>query len=389
MRPSDEFEEPIAERARALAPVVWLVGKVQSGKTSIIRELTQAPEAEVGSGFRACTRSARVFDFPAEAPIIRFLDTRGLGEANYDASEDIAFCEGRAHLILAVVKALDPAQETVLETARAARSRHPDWPVVIVQTSLHEAYSLGAGHIQPYPFREGATNAARVPEALQRALAYQRELFRSLARPSLAFVPIDFTSPGDGLEPRDYGREALLEALAAAAPVALSLALDELPRARDASALSRSNAHILGFALAAGASDALPAISVATVPIMQAAMLRQIAKLQGSRWDRRAYAEFAGALGLSTLLRVASGFGIRQLVKLLPVYGQTAGAATSAASTFATTYAIGKAAQHYLARREQGVRSGEIVSVYRSALRDAFHLAKERRLDAGQAAEKQ
>ena len=28
---------PIADTARQFAPVVWLVGKVQSGKTSIIR----------------------------------------------------------------------------------------------------------------------------------------------------------------------------------------------------------------------------------------------------------------------------------------------------------------------------------------------------------------
>ena len=56
---------PIAERARQFAPVVWLLGKVQSGKTSIVRALTQATDAEIGTGFRACTKTARVFDFPA------------------------------------------------------------------------------------------------------------------------------------------------------------------------------------------------------------------------------------------------------------------------------------------------------------------------------------
>ena len=34
----------------------------------------------------------------------------------------------------------------------------------------------------------------------------------------------------------------------------------------------------------------------------------------------------------------------RQLVKLIPVYGQTAGAAAAAAASFAATYALGKAA---------------------------------------------
>ena len=84
MSTSLDVQQPIAERARGFAPVVWLLGKVQSGKTSIIREPTQSSDAEIGSGFRACTKTARVFDFPSEAPIIRFLDTRGLGEVAYD-----------------------------------------------------------------------------------------------------------------------------------------------------------------------------------------------------------------------------------------------------------------------------------------------------------------
>ena len=104
---------PISDRARRLAPVVWLVGKVQSGKTSIVRALSGASDTEIGAGYRACTKTARIFDFPPEAPIIRFLDTRGLGEVAYDPAADIACCEDRAHLILAVVKALDAEQSAV------------------------------------------------------------------------------------------------------------------------------------------------------------------------------------------------------------------------------------------------------------------------------------
>jgi len=38
------------------APVIWLFGKVQSGKTSIIRALTGAERAQIGGGFKPCTR---------------------------------------------------------------------------------------------------------------------------------------------------------------------------------------------------------------------------------------------------------------------------------------------------------------------------------------------
>src|SRR5262245_49910010 len=368
----------VADTARTLAPLVWLVGKVQSGKTSIIRTLTGAGDAEIGAGFRACTKTARIFDFPAEAPIIRFLDTRGLGEAAYDAAEDIAFCEERAHLILAVVKALDTEQGAVVDAVAAARRQHPDWPVVVAQTSLHEAYPPGARHILPYPF-EGGVGGEVGPEPLRRALAHQRALFADMpGREAASFAAIDFTQPGDGLPPKDYGREALIAALVAAAPAAVRVALRELPGAANEAYARSVNAHILGFAVAAGASDAVPVAGVVTVPLLQAAMLRQIAKLHGVHWDRRSYAEFIAAVGTGALLRTASAFGIRQLVKLVPVYGQTVGATAAAAASFAATYAVGKAASYYLAQRQSGRHAEDVASVYRDALRNAFGMASER-----------
>ena len=382
MAASVETEALIAERARASAPIVWLVGKVQSGKTSIVRELTQVGDAEIGTGFRACTKTARVFDFPAEAPIIRFLDTRGLGEIAYDASEDIAFCEGRSHLILVVMKALDLEQRMVLDAVGAARLRHPDWPVVVAQTSLHEAYAAGQGHIMPYPQAQGSPVDVW-PERLARALEYQRSLYKSLpGRAAPSFVPIDFTQVGDALHPADYGRDALVDALIAAAPAAVAVALSELLRS-DEGALRQSNAHVLGFALAAGASDAFPVTGIVTVPMMQAAMLHHLAKRHGVRWDKQAYAEFGAALGAGTLARVASMFAVRQLGKLVPVYGQTVGAATAAAASFATTYAMGKAASYFLVRRRRGRETERVASVYRSALKEAFALAKERPVGPG------
>jgi len=381
MTSSTKPQQPIAERARSFAPVVWLIGKVQTGKTSIIRELTQASDAEIGSGFRACTKTARVFDFPAQAPILRFLDTRGLGEVNYDPAADISFCEGRSHLILAVMKALDLEQSAVLDIVRAVRRRHPEWPVVVAQTTLHEAYPVGMGHVLPYPF--AAPGTPGVPENLLRALAYQRSLFNGLmGRAEPHFVPIDFTHVEDGLAPSAYGREALIDTLIAAAPAAVAVALSELPGS-SLRAADQYNAHILGFALAAGASDAVPVAGVVAVPMVQAAMLRQLSKLRGARWDKRAYAEFAAALGAGTLVRTASSFGVRQLVKLIPVYGQTAGAAAAAAASFAATYAMGKAADYFLLRRQQGQRADEVSAVYRRALSEAFQLAKARAIDAG------
>src|SRR5688572_29879891 len=71
-------------------PVLWLFGKTQSGKTTLIKHLTGADDAEIGSGFRPCTRFSREYKFPtAEAPLVSFLDTRGLEEPGYEPAEDL------------------------------------------------------------------------------------------------------------------------------------------------------------------------------------------------------------------------------------------------------------------------------------------------------------
>jgi uncharacterized protein (DUF697 family) len=165
-----------------------------------------------------------------------------------------------------------------------------------------------------------------------------------------------------------------------AAPRAVALALAELPGAADDAESKKTNAHILGFAIAAGATDAVPVAGAVAVPLIQAAMLRQLAKLHGRDWDRRAYAEFLGALGAGTLVRTASTFGIRQLMKLVPAYGQTIGAAAAAVASFAATYAVGHAAAYFLSRRSRGVRAEQVAKVYRESLERAFGLARARGL---------
>ena len=106
-------------------PVFWLFGKTQSGKTSIIRYLTGADAAEIGKGFKPCTRFSRIYQFPTrEAPLVSFLDTRGLDEPGYDSNEDLAQFNTLAHAVIVTVNALDHAQENVrkhLQVIRAAQ----------------------------------------------------------------------------------------------------------------------------------------------------------------------------------------------------------------------------------------------------------------------------
>lgn len=373
----------IAERAREFAPVIWLLGKVQSGKTSLIRVMTGCSTAEIGDGFRACTKTARIFDFPEEAPLVRFLDTRGLGETGYDAAEDLAFSERQSHLVIVTMRALDAQQEAVVDVIRLIRRRHPEWPIIVVQTALHEGYLPGAGHAQPYPFTTedpAALSRAGVRSDLVRSLARQRTLFNDMpGHAAIVFVPVDFTLPEDGWTPSDYGHEALVAALQGVAPTAVVAALTNLTGDAADVLEDRAHPHILGYATAAGAADLWPVAGIALVPAVQAKLIHTLGAIYGVVWNRRTLAEFASALGATTLIRVASGFGARELAKLVPIYGQTAGAAAAAGMSFATTYALGKAACYFLARRKAGASDpAGVAQAYKDALGSALKLARER-----------
>jgi uncharacterized protein (DUF697 family) len=368
-------------------PVVWMLGKVQAGKSSIIRTLTGNTDLEIGNGFKAATKTARIFDFPENQPLIRFLDTRGLGEVAYDPSADTAACEQQAHLLLVVMRAIDHQQAAVVDVVKAVRRRRPDWPIAVAQTTLHDGYQKGAQHPLPYPYDNSEPArwaAAGVPTDLARSLVKQRALFDAVeGRDSIAFVPIDFTQPSDGYQPHDYGLSALTTTLDTVAPASITASLRATRIVSNQGIAARAQTRILGYAMTAAAADIVPVAGAFAVPSIQAKMLHDLAAAYCMPWDRQIVAQFAGCLGTGTVVRMLSTFGIRELVKLLPIYGQTAGAAAAAVTSFTTTYAVGKAATYFLGQRRLGESDPKGVdTVYRDALQQAFSIARERKLES-------
>ncbi len=368
-----------AARARMPVPVVWLLGKTQAGKTSIIRALTASSSAEIGNGFQPCTQHARFYDYPAQMPVVRFLDTRGLGEVAYDPDVDTRFGESQAHLLLAVMKVADPRQEAVIDVLRAVRRRHPEWPLVIAQTGLHELYPSGHEHLTPYPYACDPLSDV-IPADLRRALLAQR---RSLAGlPGAApvhWVAVDLTLPEDQLEPADYGLEALWQAIEAVSPVGLRASIQGDEGVRGLYART-AHQHIVGYALAAAGIGAVPLVDLLGVAAVQAKLLHGLAVLYGQRWERRTTSEFLGLLGAG----VATGLVVRWLgrsaAKLIPVWGQTVGVVWGASSSGATTYALGKAGVYFLGRRQSGlnVEARALREVYAESLSRGTRLIRAR-----------
>jgi uncharacterized protein (DUF697 family) len=357
-RVSAEREEDARKRAQSIAPVVWLLGKTGAGKTAIVAALTGDPRAEVGAGFEPCTRAAAFYDVPNEAPLLRFLDTRGLGEADYDPAKDIAWCEGQSHLLLVAMQVDDPIQGSVMRVLREARRRHPDWPVVVAQTGLHRLYPAGSGHPEPYPYTGGQADETNslVPHELRRALAHQRGLFAALPGPPPRFVPIDFTLPEDGFVPHDFGLEAFWRALEAAGP----LAFEALHRARAAaeSDTIRSKARPLIYSYGAAAAGAgaipVPLVGVSGLAGVLALMLRGLARRYRMAWTPGTFAQFTGAIGGTALLWSALRYGLREIFKLVPIIGTVTAGAINAAAAFALIVGVGEAAGVWLSYRHRG-----------------------------------
>lgn len=366
-------------RAKMPVPVLWLLGKTQSGKTSIIRALTGSETAEIGNGFQPCTRSSRFYDFPAEVPVIRFLDTRGLGEVSYDPGDDMQYCESQAHLLVAVMKVADINQTAVFDVLHTIRQRHPEWPLLIVQAGLHELYPNGCGHIHPWPYAADPLPET-IPLDLRRALLAQRDALKQL--PGFAparWVAIDLTLPEDGLEPPDYGLEALWQAIESLLPLGLQHQLSGDKEVHDLYARA-AHQQISGYALAAAGLGALPVVDLVAVSAVQAKLLHSLAILYGQRWDKSTMTEFLGLMGAG----IASSYLIRLLgravVKVIPFWGQTVGAAWGASSSGATTYALGKAAIYFFVRRKDGlnVDPEALRRIYADELERGASLLKER-----------
>lgn len=336
-----EVQARIADaRKRTPVPVIWLFGKTQTGKTSIVKNLTGATEAEIGNGFRPCTRFSREYDFPsAEAPLLSFLDTRGLDEPGYDPAEDIEQFDDRAHLVLVTVKALDHAQQNVFDHLQTIRRAKPSRPVILALTTLHEAYPQQQ-HPAEYPFRENLYPPI-VPENLLRSISEQQRRFEGLVD---EIVPIDLTKPEEGFGQPNYGGEQLRDAILRRLPEVhrqTLLALDRVTGELSDAKLQQATPIMLGYSyLAAGAGAIpIPFIDLFILPGIQLKMVTELAELYGQSMTAERFKELAAALGVSMIARQAA----REVSKFIPFVGAAAGAALAGAST----YALGRAACYY------------------------------------------
>ena len=195
--------------------------------------------------------------FPCGAePLITFLDTRGIDEPDYDPREDLAQFNQQAHVVVVTVKALDHAQEHIVQHLKVIRQSRPDRPVVLALTCLHEAYPQ-----EQHPVEQGISRSAG-HESLSRSIEEQKRRFEGLVD---QVVPIDLTRPeGDSMIQITVGGElkkVLIDVLPAAYGPTL-ITLDEANRGLQELYGRRAVPHIVGYSMLAARqrshSDSVP-----------------------------------------------------------------------------------------------------------------------------------
>lgn len=376
-RVSEEQIAQILDRVRSELPTTeaLLIGKPQTGKSSIVRGLTGISAEIVGQGFRPHTQHTERYAYPSEdLPLLIFTDTVGLGDVEQDTEQIIEELaeelEGEAvgaKVLILTVKINDFATDSLRQVVQKLRQKYPQVPCLLAITCLHELYPLDVENHPPYPPQF---------ESLQRAASAIEEGFkgdRSLEPDRV--ILIDFTLEEDGYTPVFYGLEQLRDTLGDLLPEAESRAIYQLLDQGVGKQLGNlyrdvGRRYIAAFSVMAATTAAVP-LPFATMPVLtalQASMVGVLGKLYGQTLS---VSQAGGLVSAIAGGFVAQAIG-RELVKFIPGFGSAIAASWAAAYTFA----LGETACVYFGDLMGGKKPDP--NKIQLVMREAFQGAKER-----------
>ncbi|CAA9568885.1 FIG00572419: hypothetical protein [uncultured Synechococcales cyanobacterium] len=337
----DEAEiSQVLEEVRLALPTteVLLIGKPQTGKSSIIRGLTGISAEIVGQGFRPHTAHTQRYNYPTgELPLLVFTDTVGLGEGvgelaviqelTGELQSQPSGVSTNAKVLVVTVKINDFATDALWQIVAQIRRRHPEVPCLLAVTCLHEIYPPEVTQHPVYP--------PSYPDLI-RAFSEIKERFGKLCDSA---VLIDFTLEEDGYTPVFYGLEHFVATLADLLPQAESQAIHQLLQESEAGfqigQLYREagRRYIAPFAIMAGTLAAVP-LPLATMPVLTALQVTLVSLL-GRVYGQVLTPSQAGGVASA----IAGGFMAqlvgRELVKFIPGFGSVIAASWAAAYTWA------------------------------------------------------
>jgi uncharacterized protein (DUF697 family)/GTP-binding protein EngB required for normal cell division len=370
---SDRQVAEILEKVRAELPTTeaLLIGKPQTGKSSLVRGLTGVSAEIVGQGFRPHTRHTQRYAYPAEdLPLLIFTDTVGLGDVNQETETivgeligDLQEKTGRARVLILTVKINDFATDSLREIARQLRQKYPEIPCLLAVTCLHEVYPTGTENHPVYP-----------PDFIDINRAYTeiQKTFTGLFDRS---VLIDFTLEEDGYNPVFYGLEVFRDTLADLLPTAEANAIHQLLNKESGEQLGTlyrdvARRYMLAFSIMAATLAAVP-LPFATMPVLTALQVSMVGAL-GKLYGQVLTPSQAGGV----VSAIAGGFLAqaigRELVKFIPGFGSVIAASWAAAYT----WALGEGACVYFGDLMGGKKPDPVH--IQAVMKEAFRSARER-----------
>ncbi|QYX30094.1 YcjF family protein [Sphaerospermopsis torques-reginae] len=348
-----------------------LIGKPQTGKSSIVRGLTGVSAEIIGQGFRPHTQNTQRYAYPADdLPLIVFTDTVGLGDVNKDTETiiqelitDLKTEINGARVFILTVKINDFATDTLRNIAQKLRQQYPNIPCLLAVTCLHEIYPQEVENHPNYPPEF---------EELNRACKEIKNNFTGLYDRA---VLIDFTLEEDGYDPMFYGLEALRDNLAEMLPEAEAKAIYQLldkQAGKELGNIFRDTArrYILPFSIMAGTLAAVP-LPFATMPVLtalQVSMVGLLGKLYGQTLTPSQAGGIVSAIAGGFLAQAVA----RELIKFVPGLGTVIAASWAGAYT----WSLGEAACVYFGDLMGGKKPDP--QKIQNVMQEAFEGAKER-----------
>ncbi len=372
---SEQDLQGLLEQVRQSLPTtkVILIGKAQTGKSSIIRALTGASAEIIGQGFRPHTAHTQQYAYPTDdLPLLKFIDTVGLGEGLKDPQSVTAELQTllnrdsaapAAQILVVTLKITDFAVDAVYRLLQNLRQAHPQIPCLLAITCLHELYPPQVTDHPVYP------PALMEVQRAVKALEMQFDLCDRT-------VLIDFTLEEDDFTPIFYGLDAFVEALSALLPDAEAQMIHQLlEQAGVSDRISdlyrdAGRRYILPFSVMAATLAAVP-LPFATMPVLTALQVTLVTLL-GRLYGQTISPAQAGGIASA----IAGGFGAqvigRELVKFIPGLGSVIAASWAGAYT----WALGEGACVYFGDLMGGKKPDP--QKIQQTMRDAFKDAQER-----------
>ncbi len=370
---SDEEIAQILAQIREQLPTTeaLLIGKPQSGKSSIVRGLTGVSSDIVGQGFRPHTQHTERYAYPSEElPLLVFTDTVGLGDIDRNTESIITELKSeldretkRARILILTVKINDFATDTLKNIATELRQKYPQIPCLLAVTCLHEVYPP---EVENHPVHPPSY------EELNRAFDTIKEDFKDLCDVSAL---IDFTLEEDGYLPVFYGLEALVEAIAELLPEAETNTIHQLlddSAAKKIGDLYRDTArrYMIAFSSIAATLAAVP-LPFATMPVLTALQVSMVGLLGKLYRQNLTPSQAGGVISAFAGGFLAQTLG-RELIKFIPGFGSVVAASWAAAYT----WALGEGACVYFGDLMGGKKPDP--KKIQSVMKKSFQSAKER-----------